>query len=180
MKNLLFFSSMLISSIVFSQELNYEGVVKLDSTIAKEELYNRARTWAKVNYNSKNNYISTEDLSNGEISGVGLFDYRTRNKYKGFSCVEGPIKYNFSIFVKDGRYKYIINSFDHKGSSGNLCRAGNFGRIMENNNAPAIGKGIAFVDAWNDVKEKIQDHVKIVVLSIESGLNKKYEGNNDW
>lgn len=180
MKKILCVSSILISSIAISQDLKFEGVVKLDTDIPQSELYNRARTWAKENYSSKNNYILTEDSTNGEISGVGQFDYRTRNKYKGFSCVEGPIKYNFSIFVKNERYKYLINSFDHKGSSGNLCRAGNFGRIMEGNNAPAIGKGIAFVEAWDDVKEKIQDQVKTVVQSIESGLKKKYEGNNDW
>lgn len=180
MKQVLLFFLLVLSPFFNGQELQYEGVVKVDSLSSKDELFNRARSWAKENYNSKNNSILIEDRNTGEISGVILFDYRTSKKYKGFSCVEGPIKFNFSIYTKDGRYKYVFNAFDHKGSSGNLCRAGNFGRIMEGNNAPAIGKGIAFVEAWDDVKEKIQDQVKTVIQSIESGLKKKYEGNNDW
>jgi len=164
----------------FAQNLQFEEVVKVDSSITKDELYNRARVWAKENYNSKNNLVITEDKNNGEISGVGAFDYRTDNKYRGYSCVEGSIKYNFSIFVKDGRYKYLYNLFDHKGSAGNLCRAGNFGIISSNKDAPSIGKGIAYDLALDDVKEKIALKIKALSSSIEKGMNKKYEGSNDW
>ena len=180
MKNI--FSTILLSIGVFisAQDLRFEEVIKLDSSVSKEELYNRARGWAMANYSSKNNVIFIDDKSTGEISGSGMFDYRTKVKYMGYSCVEGPIKYNFNIYVKDGRYKYVFTSFDHKGSSGNLCRAGDFGRMTISNEAPSIGKGIAFYAAWEDVKEKINANVKTIISSLETAMNKKYEGGDDW
>lgn len=169
-----------INCLIYAQELKFEEVIPVDSTVSKQDLYNRARTWSMVNYNDKNNYIIIDDKASGELSGTGVFDYRTKNKYQGYSCVEGSIKYNFSIFVKDGRFKYVFTTFNHKGSSGNLCRAGNFGVITSDDNAPSIGKGIAYDKAWIDVKEKIQDKIKTLVSSLESGMRKKYEGNNEW
>ncbi|MDQ1859257.1 DUF4468 domain-containing protein [Chryseobacterium sp. WLY505] len=166
--------------ILSAQDLKFDQVIKIDSTTTKMELFNRARSWAKENYNSKNNYIITEDPNYGEISGTGIMDYRTNNKYRGYSCVEGSIKYSFSIYVKDGKYKYLFNAFDHKGSAGNLCRAGNFGRVSQNSEAPSIGKGIAYEAALQDVREKIATKIKALITSIELGMSKKYEGSNDW
>ncbi|WP_288442583.1 DUF4468 domain-containing protein [uncultured Chryseobacterium sp.] len=180
MKKLLSFLFLINTIFFYSQNLKFEEVVKVDSTTIKDELFNRARAWAQENYNTKNNFVTTEDKNSGEISGTGVIDYRTDKKYRGHSCVEGPIKYFFSIFVKDGRYKYIFNSFDHKGSAGNLCRAGNFGIISSNKDAPSIGKGITYDIALDDVKEKIALKIKALSSSLEKGMNKKYEGSNDW
>ncbi|KAA2222985.1 DUF4468 domain-containing protein [Chryseobacterium sediminis] len=180
MKKILSFLFVISTTFAYAQNFKFEEVIKVDSTITKDELFNRARVWAKENYNSKNSFIITEDMNNGEISGVGVIDYRTDNKYKGYSCVEGPIKYHFSIFVKNGRYKYLYDLFDHKGSAGNLCRAGNFGVISNTKEAPSIGKGIAYDLALEDVKEKIDSKIKLLSSSLEKGMNKNYEGNNDW
>ena len=180
MKKILLVFLLFFSIIISAQDLSYESVIKVDSLVSKDELYNRARTWAKENYNSKNNVIITEDRINGEISCTGSFDYRTNNKYQGYTCVEGPIKYNLTIYVKDGRYKYVFNAFDHKGSSGNLCRAGDFGRMKVGNDAPSIGKGIAFDKGWEDVKIKINEKILLLISNLENGMNKKYEANNDW
>lgn len=163
-----------------AQDLKFEQVIKIDSSLAKAELFNRARSWAKENYNTKNNYIVTEDPNSGEISGTGVIEYRTSNKYRGYSCVEGPIKFSFSIYVKDGRYKYQFNAFDHKGSAGNLCRAGNFGRISEDGEAPSIGKGIAYETALKDVREKLAIKIDAIAKSLRLGMNKKYETSKDW
>lgn len=180
MKKILSMFIIIVGVLISAQDLKYEEVIKVDSTLVKDELFNRARTWAKENFNDKNNLITIEDKDSGEVSGTCVFDYRTEKKYKGYSCVEVPIRYNFSIYVKDGRFKYVFSTFDHKGSSGNLCRAGNFGKLTITNDAPSIGKGIAFDLAWIDVKEKIRFRVDNIVSSLEKGMNKKYEGSADW
>jgi len=169
-----------LSSILYSQELKYEEVVTVNSKTGKDELYNRAKLWASQNYNSKSDLIVSEDKVNGEISGIGVIHYRTDKRYRGHSCVEGPVKYNFSIYVKDGRYKYVFSSFDHKGSNGNLCRAGNFGKIMMNDEAPSIGKGIEYTKAWKDLKEKISTKVEGLSSELEKTMNRKGESSNDW
>ncbi|WP_291880016.1 DUF4468 domain-containing protein [Chryseobacterium sp.] len=172
--------SILIAVVVYSQDLKYEDVVKVDSTIAKDELYNRARTWTSQVFSSKNNMVTAEDKQLGEISGVGYYDYRVDKKYKGSSCVEGSLSFKFSIFVKDGRYKYVFHSFDHKGSRGNICNRIDYGRLTLTEEAPEKGRGIAYNYGWEDVKYKTRLKVEALVSELKEAMNKKYEGSNDW
>jgi hypothetical protein len=180
MKKTITFLAITFSMIVYSQDLKYEDVVKVDSTINKEELFNRARTWAAQVFSTKNSSVTTEDQQSGEISGVGYYDYRADKKYKGSSCVEGPLTYKFSIFLKDGRYKYVFHSFDHKGSRGNICNRIDFGRLTLVQEAPEKGRGIAYNYAWEDVKYKTDIKVNTLVSDLKEAMNNKYEGNNDW
>lgn len=71
MKKTITLFALLLSILAFSQELQFEEVVKLDSTIKKEELYNRLRIWANQSFKSKKTDINIEDKENGEIAGAG-------------------------------------------------------------------------------------------------------------
>lgn len=166
--------ALLFSIFIFSQEFKIEEVVKVDSLATKDELYNRARIWAKDNYKFKNNIITTEDREVGEISGVGSMDYRADKKYKG------PITYKFNIFLKEGRFKYVFHSFDHKGSRGNICNRINFGILTVVEYAPDKGRGIAYDTGWTDVKLKASEKILILSAELKAAMNKKYEGSNDW
>lgn len=172
--------TLLFSFLIFSQELKYEEVVKVDSTAKKDELFNRARTWSGQTFSGKNNLITTEDRETGEISGVGIYDYRVDKEYYGFECVEGPVSYKFSIFVKDGRYKYLFYSFSHTGSRGPSCRQVNYGPLTLMEQAPVKGKGIADDRAWVDVKEKTTAKIQSLVSELKNSMNKKYESSNEW
>jgi len=180
MKKIFTLFAFILTTILFSQDLQYEEVVKVDSVTTKDELYNRARTWTSQVFNSKNNLITTEDKQAGEISGIGYYDYRADKKYKGSSCVEGPLTYKFSIFLKDGRYKYLFHSFDHKGSRGNICNRIDYGRLTLTEEAPEKGRGIAYNYGWEDVKYKTKLKVEGLVAELKEAMIKKYEGSNDW
>lgn len=180
MKKIFTLLAFLFSMFIFSQEFQFEEVVKTDSTITKDELFNRARIWVTQNFKSKNNFITTEDRVAGEISGSGLMDYRADKKYKGSSCVEGPVTYKFNVFLKDGRYKYVFNSFDHKGSRGNICNRIDYGRLTLVAEAPEKGRGIAYNYAWEDVKYQTGTKVQSLVSDLKEAMNKKYEGSSDW
>jgi len=171
---------LLLSVLTFSQDFRFEEVVKVDSTAKKDELFNRARTWTGQIFSGKNSLITTEDRQTGEISGVGNYDYRADKEYDGFECVEGPVAYKYSIFVKDGRFKYLFNSFVHTGSRGPSCRQINYGTLTLMNQAPLKGKGIADDRAWADVKEKTASKIQSLVSELKEAMNKKYEGSNDW
>lgn len=135
---------------------------------------------ANENFKAKNNIINTEDRESGEISGSGIYDYRTDEKYKGRACVEGPLKYNFNIYIKEGRYKYVFHTFDHKGSRGSGCRPANYGLITTSEEAPAQGKGIQYNLGYADVKLKLSEFIKRQVSTLEKSMNKQYESSNDW
>jgi len=163
---------LLISVFTFSQEFQFEEVVKVDSTITKEELFNRARIWANQSFKSKKTEINIEDRNNGEIAGTGVVDYRTKKKFSGASCLEGPINYKMNIYVKDGRYKYQFHTFNHKGSKGSGCKRLDLGILRyEPDNTD---KG--FVDIIEKTSENIENHI----LNLKQTMNKEYEASKDW
>ena len=170
---------LLASGTVFSQDLKYEEIVNV-SLVNKDELYNNVRTWALQKFKTNENIITTEDQKLGEISGIGKFDYRADKKYMGYSCVEGPIRFKFSLFFKDGRYKYIFHSFIHTGSGGPGCKRVDYGQLKLSDKAPITGKMIADDYAWNDVKEKTKDKIESILLELKNIATKKNESNTNW
>ncbi|WP_284464840.1 DUF4468 domain-containing protein [Chryseobacterium sp.] len=180
MKKLQILSILFLSIFTFSQELKYEEVIAVDSTVTKKELYNRARTWVRQTFNKKNSSIDVEDESLGEISASGVIDYRNKKSYFGSGCVEGPIRVNLSIFIKDGKYKYSFHSFDHKGSGGYGCRKTDYGLITIDEKAPRPSWGNPSNKAWKDIKDFINENVQLNVSDLKEAMNKPHESNNNW
>jgi len=172
MKKTITLFAILLSIITFSQEFQFEEVVKVDSTTTKEELYNRARIWANQSFKSKKTSVNIEDKDDGEIAGTGVIDYRTKKNYLGASCIEGPISYKMNIYIKDGRYKYQFHTFDHKGSKGSGCKRLDLGVLRyEPENTD---KGFV------DIIKKITEFINPIILDLKSAMNKEYEASKDW
>ncbi|PTT35527.1 hypothetical protein DBR28_12165 [Chryseobacterium sp. HMWF028] len=176
------FSFLFCSSIMTlsAQELKYEDVVKVDSTITKQELYNRARSWVERTFNKKTSSIDVGDKVAGEISASGIIDYRNKKSYYGSGCVEGPIRLSLNIYLKDGKYKYSFHSFDHKGSGGYGCRKTDYGLITIAEKAPKPSWGDPNGKAWKDIKDFIDENVQLNVNDLKEAMNKPYETSNDW
>ena len=175
MKNIFIVSFLFVSIGIFSQELKYEDVVKVDSTATKDELYNRARTWFSKEFKSEKDVISVEDKASGEISGNGAIRYDPSSFYFGADCARGYITYKINIYLKDGRYKYSIHSFRHEGT---YCPGGgitSYGVLTESEK-PLKGpkKG------WNEVKERAKKYALKTIESLKEAMNKKHETNNNW
>ncbi|WP_213279373.1 DUF4468 domain-containing protein [Chryseobacterium indologenes] len=180
MKKILFVLAIILGVLVFSQELKYEEVVHVDSTATKEELYNRARSWVRKTFNKKNSIIEVDNKASGEIIASGIVDYRKRKNYFGASCVEGPVRLTLSIYVKDGRYKYVFHSFDHKGSGGSGCRHTDYGIITLDDKAPKPSWGEPRDKAWNDIKAFISETVLLNVSDLKKAMNIQSDISKDW
>lgn len=179
MKRIILVLSILASGTILSQELKYEEVVVIQSA-SKDELYNRARKWVTQTFNKKYSLINVDDKKLGEISASGIIDYRNKKSYFGSGCVEGPITINFSIYLKDGKYKYSFHTFDHKGSGGYGCRKTDYGVITTSENPPKPSWGEPSAKAWNDIKYFINENVQLNIDDLKKVMNKPYESNNDW
>lgn len=172
MKKIITLLTFLLFHFTFSQELKFEEVVKVDSSITKDELFKRARIWANQSFKSKKIDINIEDVDNGEIAGTGVIDYRTKKRFLGASCLEGPVNYKMNIYVKDGRYKYQFHAFNHKGSKGTNCRRLDLGVLRyEPQNTD---KGFV------DITEKISDNIEYHIVNLKQAMNKEYEASKDW
>ncbi|WP_157969131.1 DUF4468 domain-containing protein [Chryseobacterium piscium] len=154
--------------------------MKADSTITKDELFNRARSWIGKNYNSEKHVISTEDRSNGEISGNGSMTYKTNKLYFGVGAVMGDIDYKINIFVKDGRYKYSFHSFRHTGTYVGGSNPISYGLLTEDQEAPKPTRGRTNNKAWKDIKVQASIKIKETIESLKQAMNKEYEASKDW
>lgn len=180
MKKLTSVFILLISSILFSQDFQFEDVVKVDSTTTKDELFNRARTWIGKTYNNEKFVIATEDRNNGELSGNGVMNYNPGRIFFGRDVVKGEINYKINIYVKDGRYKYVFHSFRHTGQSIGMNKPINYGIITGSADAPKPSRGTASNAAWKDIKEVSEFKIKKIIESLKEAMNKKYEASKEW
>lgn len=175
MKNLFVILFICSVSFIYGQELKFEQVVKVDSTITKAELYNRARSWYAATYKSEKDVMSISDKDLGEISGNGAIRFDPKTFYFGSVCARGWVMYKINIYVKEGRYKYNFHTFVHEGTR---CPGGglvSFGILtLDKEHKTESNKG------WREVKEVINAQIESLIKSLNEAMNKKHEINNEW
>lgn len=89
------------NKVIYSSVINVEG-------INKEELYNRAKEWFVVTYNSAKDVLQMDDKVAGKIIGKGT----SRGQYKFMlSNTSYYLNYTLSVTLKDGRYRYEFSQF---------------------------------------------------------------------
>ena len=98
-------SSVGIAQVVFPKDENgnvtYAGTITVDSALTKKELYSRAQEFFAKAFVSSLNVIQYQDKEEGEIIGKGNMSIKVDGR-------ESILKFTLSIYVKDGKYKYII------------------------------------------------------------------------
>lgn len=180
MKKIITLFFLLISLMIFSQEFKIEGVVNVEPTVTKEELYNRARTWVMKTYVSEKAVLSIQDKEAGELAGNATMNYKSTGMYFGVWCVAGTIDYKFSIYLKDGKYKYVFHSFVHKGSYYQGSAPINYGLLTTSETAPSPSRGSANQKAWQHIKQTAIQNTNETIMSLKRAMNQPYENNSDW
>jgi len=88
-----------------TKKITFTEVVIVDSTTTKDQLFERAQDWFVKAYGSGKEVIQLADKELGKIIGKALIP---------FGKDMGYIYYTISIYVKDGKYKYVLTDFYHK------------------------------------------------------------------
>lgn len=87
--------------------VTFTGVVRVDSTLSKAELYSRAREWFARTYNDADKVLSMDDRASGKLLGKAFQNIKIYSSYE-------KMHYQISVFVKDGRYKYEITNLRYQ------------------------------------------------------------------
>lgn len=179
-KILLFVCAFFIGTGVYAQKpLIYTDVVKVDSTITKNELYNRAKLWFTNTFKDANKVLQVQDEERGQLVGKGKMKYNT-TIFAGSGTTSGYIGYTVNLFVKDGRYKYEITDFIHEGSSNTPF---NMGLITDSETAPIFSEkkyAIKWCDKlWIDIKDQITPNARSLEQSLKEAMSKPAVVEND-
>ena len=86
----------------------YEGVVKVDSLVKKQDIYRAVREWFVSNYVSGKDVLQLDDKEEGKMLGKGIHKYQFVN---GINISEVALTFVLSIEARDGKYRYKMYKF---------------------------------------------------------------------
>ncbi len=86
--------------------IEYKGIIEL-SGVTKSELYKRGYNWIKSYYVNPTQVIQTADSVSGKIEGKAQFATSKILK-NGVKAQADMVKYNITLDIKDGKYRYTI------------------------------------------------------------------------
>lgn len=92
--------------------LKFSDIITVEN-VSQKELFGRAKIWLAKYYKSSKDVIQTSDAETGQILGKALYDFKPKS-FMGSEAVKGNIAYTISIYSKDGKYKYIVEDFQHE------------------------------------------------------------------
>lgn len=93
----------------------YEGVNQV-AGVSATDLFDRAIKWIEDFYPNPHGVIQTKNKEEGLIEGRARFKLNKEDK-KGNQLNGGFVSYGFTIYMKDGRYKYVITDIRWENAS---------------------------------------------------------------
>ena len=166
----------LMSSIHAQEPLAFEKIIRADS-IDKNVLFVAINEWFTINYNSSKDVIQMADKEQGVIIGKGNFKFiHTPSKFS-LTGYGGVIHYTLKCYVKDNRYKVIVQDFNHEDVSvnyynGTPMEAMDFGLLTDVKLYREKGFKKDYVnEAWNQLKSQSYDYANYVFQSLEQKTN---------
>lgn len=151
-------------------KITYMGVKDAEG-VSPADVLKEAKKWATSN-NGWTEKSATADEVMYDVSLPLFYPSPTGGKEH-----EGVVKFTFSVFVKDGRYRYIVTDFVHKGK----IKGYDGGRLEEV--SPECGKsklsGRGWVTIKNNTNKKVNDLVSELNRTIKEFKNDP-ANNDDW
>jgi hypothetical protein len=109
----------LFANMVYGQKDTAISFIGIDSVpgATKAQLFERARTWFNESFKSSKSVFQIVDKDNGELTGKGFVtstvDYKLLGKTNVYKL---DFAFMISVFVKDGKFKYMLTNFDNVNS----------------------------------------------------------------
>lgn len=172
--NKLTFFIFFISVSVAGQSIEFEKIGKTDSLVKKEVLFNRLSSKLIELVGGQAKYEKSVIQSDKE---QGIIKFRQELNYvKSGRSDNGIVKYVVSVFIKDGKFKIILNDFVHEGIGISLST------ITQDEEYPHEQKSwLKFrKKAWKELKTFINAEIPIEILIIEKILITPTELEKDW
>lgn len=150
-------------------KITYTGVVYPDS-IAKDELYRRAKQWFVNTYTSANAVLQMEDKDAGQIIGKGYFTSLWKLTFYANQAVD--VYHTINIQMKDDKYRYEITDFRVKydTEASQYISARHVDMPLEDWKMKGKNTDAFFVDVDSQVKE--------IISSINKAMNTKID--SEW
>jgi hypothetical protein len=140
--------------------ITYEGVVDVPNA-SKADLYTRAYAWVANAYHSANAVVQMQDKDAGQLIIKGL----TRVSSNGNDV--GVVRHTLSIYVKDGRYKYILTNLNHEATPGDTYSIGPLEQVIPPSSlfGPIITKKV-----WANIRQDANRDAYRLVAELQAAM----------
>lgn len=167
------------TSINNDRPLLYTEVIKVDSNIFKNILFERARAWLNDKFRNYKEVSQIQDKESGELSIKGILFTHYLNSMAG-SGAYCNVRFKLSIWVKDGRYKYEFTDYNDECfvASGSYYSLG----ILTNREV-FKEKGFAkkyLNDLWIEVKYQTDKETNEMISSLKAEMSKSKIVKDEW
>ncbi len=152
--------------------IKYEGVVSVPN-IDKKNIYLRSRIWFHKSFVDDKAVLSIQDLENGVLVGNGIF--------KVYKTLSGYLKFNIRIYIKDNKYKYIMDGLIHDDlyiKQGTTTNEG-MGLLTTNQYSQSIIWGVSASSEkiWKQLKNDVDISIKSLVDSLKNTVLNDHESD---
>ncbi|MBF9141932.1 DUF4468 domain-containing protein [Hymenobacter properus] len=146
--------------------MTYTAVVEVPGA-TKDELYARALEWMAKTYQSANDVVQLKDKAAGEIIAKGGIPFFFKHQPCGY------VVHTQTLFVKDGRYKFVMTDFKHVNVL--PVRDWSMGPLEQ----PTTPKGF-LKRAWAEVQSTTDEKAKAMIASLEQAMQAKGKAASDF
>jgi len=152
-----------------THRITYEGVVQVPGA-SQAELFARARQWVAQAYDQQNAELERQDEASGQLQLRGARLVQVYQDYQGVPRANyaGVVRHALTIYVKDGRYKYILTDFVHDAQRAPNLRSGG---ALEQKRASLFGYGgLGSYQAWTELKTDALRDARHLVAGLEAAM----------
>ncbi len=158
----------------FSQEpVNYSEAIEVPN-VEKNELFLRGREWFNDNFKSSKDVLQVIDKETGELSGKGFMEVVYTFRYMGERNAIADVKFQISVWVKDGKYKYELTNFYIPSRDGFV----EFGLITSSNETNKTFPGYSakkLNEMYLSIKQNTETKAKLLIEDLKLKMSKKYK-----
>lgn len=167
----------------FAQELSFEKVTYLDSTLSDSQIYQAADAFFSTFAAEMNMAKTSASAENKQIVLTAKLGF-VQGSLAGSDCTRGLIDCVVQFNARQGRYRLKIYSFYHTGSP---CSGGakNFKTILDSDLCTLESWGFAWPKSWikgvcNDLRTEIASFCNYVFAEAEKRIRPGEDKKEDW
>lgn len=152
-----------------TQRISYQSVVEVPG-VSQADLYARAAAWVAKSYSTTPNAIQQQNPQAGQLVVKGLRPAVTRAVYDGVlrSSYAGVVSHTLTIYVKEGRYKYVLTDLAHEAAGTLNMRSGG---PLEQDKANLFGYvGIGSRKAWDELKVDATRDARHLMADLQAAM----------
>lgn len=174
MKYIILLINLFLSTVCYSQDtlpqlspgiVGYEKVISIDSTSEPANIYSKVLAWFNSTFKSGKAVIDMQDKESATIIAKPRFQCYLYTTFKN----DGYVSYNFSVWAKKGRYKYVIDKLIWRSITNGLVY--NAEDLLPTTSLARMNKRMA-----RKTIEEINSNIKEIVDSFNSYMAK----NDNW